>query len=152
MLTWEQFEDAAPEMARFGVQRISERVMYIGTVRRDGYPRLHPFTPFLSSGHLFAFMYKTSPKGHDLKRDGRYVIHSLVKDMNGTDGEFMVTGKATFVEDPETRATALKGCPYDASTGEYDCFEFLVGECMTNHYVGGNPQVVKWKDPASSKS
>jgi hypothetical protein len=149
LLTWEQFEKAAPEMARFGAQRMSERVMYIGTVRKDGYPRLHPFTPFVSSGHLFAFMYKTSPKGHDIRRDGRYVIHSLVKDMNGTDGEFMITGRANFVESAAMRAAALKGCPYDAS-GEYDCFEFFVEECMTNHYVGGKPQVERWKE--SSKS
>jgi len=151
LLTWEQFEKAAPEMASFGVQRMSEGVMYLGTVRKDGYPRLHPFTPFVSSGHLFAFMYPTSPKGHDLQRDGRYVIHSLVKDMDGTDGEFMITGKANLIEDPQMRTLAAKGCPYNPS-GTYVCFEFFVEECMTNQYVNGNPQVTKWKESAGSKS
>jgi hypothetical protein len=135
-------------MARFGAQRMSEKVMYLGTLRKDGYPRVHPFTPFVSSGRLFAFMYPTSPKGHDLKRDGRYVIHSLVKDWNGSDGEFTITGRARLVEDGETRELAVQGCPYTPK-GDYVCFEFLVEECLTNHYVDGKPQLVRWKEPTS---
>ncbi len=147
MVTWEQFEKSSPEMARFGAQRVSERVMYIGTVRKDGYPRVHPFTPFISAGRLFAFMEPTSPKGHDLLRDGRYVIHSLVKDMNGSDGEFMITGKAISIKDSESLAVATAGCPYTPSN-RYVCFEFLVEECFTNHYVDGKPQLSRWKDPS----
>ena len=67
-------------MASFGAQRMTERVMYTGTVKKNGYPRIHPFTPFVSSGHLFAFMEPTSPNAHDPQRDRRYSIHSLVKD------------------------------------------------------------------------
>ena len=152
MLAWEEFAKSAPEMARFGAQRMAERVMYIGTVRRDGYPRLHPFTPFVSSGHLFAFMEPTSPKGHDLRRDGRCVIHSLVRDMSGSDGEFSITGKARLVEDPAVRSLAVSGCPYKPAE-RYVCFEFFVEECLTNHYVGGKPQYGRWRElGATSKS
>jgi hypothetical protein len=150
LLTWKEFEETAPEMARFGARRMSERVMYIGTVRRDGYPRVHPFTPFVSSGHLFAFMEPTSPKAHDLQRDGRYAIHSLVKDWNGTDGEFSISGRARLVEDQETRAVAARGCPYTPAD-RYVCFEFSVEECLTNHYVDGKPQFARWKE-SNSKS
>jgi Pyridoxamine 5'-phosphate oxidase len=153
LLTWAQFEESSPEMARFGAQRMSEKVMYIGTVRKNGYPRVHPFTPFVSSGHLFAFMYPTSPKAHDLQRDGRYTIHSLVKDWNGSDGEFAVTGTARLVEDPAMREVAIRGCPYDPSQGSYICFEFFVEECLTNHYAGGKPQLSRWKEaPSTPKS
>lgn len=148
MLTWEQFERAAPEMARFGAQRMSEQVMYLGTVRKDGYPRVHPFTPFVSSGHLFAFMEPSSPKGRDIERDGRYVIHSLVKDINGTDGEFTVTGRAQPVSDSSMRKVAVKGCPYTPAE-RYLLFEFYVEECFANHYVGGAPQFSRWKESDS---
>ena len=151
MLTWQEFEKAAPEMARFGAQRMSERVMYIGTVRKDGYPRVHPITPFVSSGHLFAFMEPTSPKGYDLRRDGRFVIHSLVKDMHGSDGEFSITGRATFLNDPQMRALAVKGCPYTPAE-RYVCFEFLIEECFTQHYANGNSNPQRWKEPSGSKS
>ena len=151
MLTWEQFESEAPEMASFGARRMSERVMYIGTVRKNGYPRVHPFTPFVSSGHLFAYMEPTSPKAHDLERDGKYTIHSLVKDWNGSDGEFAITGRAVRVQDDKVRALAASGCPYTPAD-RYVCFEFYVEECMTNRYVGGKPQPTRWKEPAGSKS
>ena len=151
MLTWEQFEREAPEMASFGARRASERVMYIGTVRRNGYPRVHPFTPFVSSGHLFAFMEPTSPKAHDLERDGRYTIHSLVKDWNGSDGEFSITGRAIPVKDPKARSLAASGCPY-VPAERYVCFEFFVEECLANHYVEGVPRLTHWKEPGGSNS
>ena len=150
MLTWGEFERAAPEMADFGARRMAERVMYIGTVRRDGYPRVHPFTPFVSGGRLFAYMEPTSPKGHDLDRDGRYTAHSLVKDMNGTDGEFSITGRARLAEDKATRDVAAKGCPYKPAD-RYVLFEFFIEGCFTTHYVGGKPQYARWKE-SSSKS
>jgi len=129
---------------------MSERVMYIGTVRKSGYPRVHPFTPFLSSGHLFAFMEPGSPKAHDLQRDGRYSIHSLVKDWNGSDGEFAITGRARLVEDADGRAMAVAGCPYTPAE-RYICFEFQVEECLTTHYIDGKPQYHRWKESSASK-
>ena len=130
---------------------MSERVMYLGTVRKDGYPRVHPFTPFICSGHLFAFMEPSSPKGHDIERDGRFVIHSLVKDMNGSEGEFSVTGRARRVGDPALRGLAVEGCPYKPAD-RYVLFEFFVEGCFTNHYVNGEPQLSRWKEPSTSKS
>jgi len=150
MVTWEQFEREAADLASFGAQRMSERVMYIGTVRKSGYPRVHPFTPFLSSGHLFAFMEPASPKAHDLQRDGRYSIHSLVKDWNGSDGEFAITGRARLVEDADGRAMAVAGCPYTPAE-RYICFEFQVEECLTTHYIDGKPQYHRWKESSASK-
>jgi hypothetical protein len=149
LLTWEEFARAAPEMAGFGVQRMADHVMYLSTLRKDGYPRVHPFTPFVSSGHLFAFMEPTSPKGHDLRRDGRYAVHSLVKDWNGTGGEFAISGKAVPVEDREMVALAVKGCPYTPQD-RYVCFEFFIEGCTTTNYVAGKPQFSRWKEPSKS--
>jgi hypothetical protein len=52
-------------------------ISYLATVRPDGSPRLHPFCPVLASGRLFAAIPHSSPKGEDLRRDGRCVIHAL---------------------------------------------------------------------------
>jgi hypothetical protein len=49
----------------------------VATVRADGAPRLHPFCPILAGGRLFAAIPRSSPKGWDLRRDGRCVIHAL---------------------------------------------------------------------------
>ena len=132
-------------MAAYGRERLERKVMYLGTIRSDGYPRVHPFTPFVSSGHLFAFMEPTSPKAHDLQRDGRYAMHSLVTDQNGTGGEFMVTGKSLLVTDQSLRKIAVQGCPYKPSDS-YICFEFMLERCLTYVYVNGNPNVTHWKE------
>lgn len=50
-------------MAEFGKQRFQSGVAYLGTLRADGSPRIHPVTPIVSE-RLFLFMEPTSPKEH----------------------------------------------------------------------------------------
>jgi Pyridoxamine 5'-phosphate oxidase len=145
LLTWDEFAKFQPEMAKFGLKRLEYHVMYLATVRKNGYPRLHPFTPFVASGHLFAFMEPTSPKGLDLQRNELYAMHSLVTNMNGTNGEFTIVGRARLVADPATRDLAVKGCPYSPKD-RYICFEFKLEECMTNTYVDGVPNTRHWME------
>lgn len=59
-------------------------------------------------------MEPTPPKAHDLQWDRRHSIHSLVKDWNGSDGEFAITGRAVPVHE-KARALAASGCPYTPS-------------------------------------
>ena len=94
MPTWAQFEAEAPEVAAVasrlwpGALALARggpsppgvdvfAVAYLATVRRDGAPRLHPFCPIIAGGRLFAAIPASSPKGHDLRRDPRCVIHAL---------------------------------------------------------------------------
>jgi hypothetical protein len=67
MITWGQFEAAHPALAAFGAERLGRPPAYLGTVRSDGGPRVHPVTPVVGSGHLFVFMEPASPKGRDLR-------------------------------------------------------------------------------------
>ena len=52
-------------------------VAYLATLRRDGAPRLHPFCPIVAADRLFAAIPRRSPKGWDLRRDPRCVIHAM---------------------------------------------------------------------------
>lgn len=144
LLTWQDFLLARPAMAEFGQARISLGVMYLATLRADGSPRIHPITPFVSGGRLFAFMEPTSPKAKDLQRDGRYAMHSLVTDSDGTNGEFMIGGRATLLADDATRSLAVTGSPYQPKE-RYILFEFKLDRCLTNVYVDGNPNVQRWQ-------
>jgi hypothetical protein len=45
VLAWEEFEESTPDTARFGAQRMSERVLYIGTVSNSGYQGSIPSCP-----------------------------------------------------------------------------------------------------------
>ncbi len=91
--TWTVVEHEAPEVAAvasrlwpglFALDRglpappgqHTFSIAYLATVRRDGSPRLHPFCPILAAGRLFAAIPRRSPKGWDLRRDPRCVIHA----------------------------------------------------------------------------
>lgn len=149
MLGWSQFAAAQPEMAEFGEKRIQLGVMYLATIRRDGFPRVHPFTPFIGSGRLFAFMEPTSPKAKDLQRDGRYSMHSLVADMYGTNGEFQIGGEASLITDSASREAATAACVYKDFAPPKErhlLFEFRVDRCLTNHYADGHSNVKQWRE------
>lgn len=76
-------------------------IAFLATVRHDGGPRLHPFCPILADGRLFGAIPRRSPKGWDLRRDRRCVIHALP---GPQDDELSIRAEATEVtEDPPTR-------------------------------------------------
>ena len=74
---------------------------FLATVRPSGGPRVHPFCPILAADRLFAAIPASSPKGNDLRRDGRYMVHALP---GPNDAEFSVRGTARELTDPITRA------------------------------------------------
>jgi len=131
-------------MAAFGVERLNGQVAYLATVRKDGSPRIHPMTPINGHGHFFVFMEPTSPKGHDLQRDGRYAIHCSVTDTSGASGEFIVTGRAHLITVPQLRALAVRLCSY-TPRDRYILFEFDVESAASTIYPDGQPVRRLWK-------
>ena len=143
-MSWRFLEDHQPELAAFGVERLNGKVAYLATIRKDGSPRVHPMTPIIGEGHLFVFMEPTSPKGHDLKRNGRYAIHCSVSDMSGTSGEFIVSGQARLIDNPELRALAVILASYQPAD-RYILFEFDVTSVASTIYPEGQPIRQNWK-------
>jgi hypothetical protein len=74
-------------------------VALLGTIRRDGSPRISPVEPAIAAGQLM-FGIMRSAKNRDLERDPRCVLHSSVSDPNGSEGEFKLYGRAVLIEDP----------------------------------------------------
>ena len=143
-MSWNKLESQSPEIAEFSKLRLHGKVAYLATVRKDGSPRLHPFTPIIGNGHFFVFMEPTSPKGNDLRRDARYAVHCSVTDTSGESGEVIVTGRARFIEDPELRALAVRICPYNPAE-RYILFEFDVEDVLTTEYPEGESVRKRWK-------
>lgn len=143
MPAWEVFASQAPAMAAFGVARLHGRAAYLGTLRADGGPRVHPVTPILSPAQLFVFMEPTSPKGKDLQRDSRYTLHCGVEDTSGGAGEFYVRGTARLVTDPAERQRAIAAAPYNPAD-RYILFELYVDFAFQNTYQDGKPTVTRW--------
>ena len=103
-MRWDQFADAAPELAGLGADLIRAKgVCLLGTLRRDGSPRISPCEVFFVDGQLLMGMMWQSRKARDLLRDPRLVLHSAICDRMGADGDFKLYGRAVDVQDPSVR-------------------------------------------------
>jgi len=104
-MRWDEFAAACPELAALGEERLRSRgLCLVGTLRRNGWPRISPVEPEFVDGELMLGMMWRSPKALDLLRDPRLVVHSVVSDRMGSEGDFKLYGRAVQVDDPERRA------------------------------------------------
>lgn len=143
MNSWQEFSEQAPELAAFGQTRFQSGVAYLGTIRPDGGPRVHPVTPIMGE-ELFLFMEPTSPKGKDLQRDPRYSLHCAVEDSGGGGGEFYVRGQAALVQDPAVRAQAVQAASYSPAD-RYILFVLTVDFAFMNVYSEGQANPQRWE-------
>ena len=143
MTTWTTFTQQAPEIAAFGLTRFKKGVAYLGTIRADGSPRVHPVSAIIGE-QLFLFMEPTSPKGKDLLRDPRYTLHCGVEDNSGGGGEFYVTGRASLSDDPQLRVQAVKAASYSPAD-RYILFVLSVEFAFMNTYGDGKSQTTRWQ-------
>lgn len=158
MLTWEAFSQARPDLAEAArglfYQFGGVGLAFLGTVRKDGGPRMHPMCPVLVDGGLYAFI-EPGPKRYDLHRDGRYALHCFPPAMN--EDAIYLTGRARRVTDANVLAAATKvfwsergktEAPPEA--GHNELFEFLIATAMLTRTTGHgdwNPRHTIWKAP-----
>ena len=144
-MSWKDLENARPELAAFGVERFRQfDVAYLATIRTDGSPRVHPVTPIVGQGHLFLFMEPTSPKGHDLRRDGRYALHCSVSSSSGASGEFFISGHGRLIDDAAARRLAAELATYTPAD-RYLLYELDVESASCTIYTDGQPVRQHWK-------
>lgn len=143
MTSWKEFAQQAPEIEKYGKSRFLSGVGYLGTVREDGGPRVHPVTPIIGD-ELYLFMEPTSPKGKDLLRDDRYTLHCSVEDSGGGEGEFYVRGQATLMDDPQVRQEAITASSYTPQE-RYILFRFSVEFAFMNTYGEEQANTRRWK-------
>ncbi|MGH3470927.1 MAG: pyridoxamine 5'-phosphate oxidase family protein [Nocardioidaceae bacterium] len=99
-MRWADFEAATPGLATLARERLlAPGVVLVGTIRRDGSPRISPVEPFVLDGELWLSMLWGSHKAADLARDHRVLVHSIVTSRDGGDGEFKVRGRCRAAED-----------------------------------------------------
>jgi hypothetical protein len=127
VVTWEEFAQAAPDLADAGLRLFtSDGIGWLATVRRDGSPRLHAIVPIFAAGHVAVFIPDSSPKRYDLLRDGRYVLHAP---LGADDEEFSIQGHAAPVDDAATRAMLATAAGH--TIREHDlAFIFGIQRCL----------------------
>lgn len=132
-MTWIEFTQLEPELARFGAARLTVAPAYLATIRPSGAPRVHPVTPIFAPDGLFLFMEPTSPKGTDLRERGWFALHNGVPDNEGSGGEFWISGRGVAVEHPDVRAQVVDSASYTPDD-RYVLFELRLSEVRSNGY------------------
>lgn len=103
-MEWNEFAMAVPELARRGEERFDGwGLCFLGTIRKDGTPRISPVEPLITGGKLYLGMMWRSKKALDLLRDPRCLVHSIITDRAGTEGEFKLRGRVTEIADRDER-------------------------------------------------
>jgi hypothetical protein len=132
-ITWGEFAEREPELARFGAGRLTALPAYLATVRRSGAPRVHPVTPIFTEVGLFLYMEPTSPKARDLRDQGWFALHSGVPDNAGSGGEFNCSGRGLAIDDPSMWSLVAEAASY-APIDRYILFELHLSEARCHGY------------------
>ncbi len=105
-MRWADFEEAAPELAALGRERIERfGFVFLATIRGDGGPRINPVEAHLVEGELTHALMNRSFKARDLLRDGRAYLHTPILDAaSGAPGEFKLRARALPVSDAGFRS------------------------------------------------
>lgn len=148
MLTWDEFASLQPQLAEAGRSLLYQHgvgLAFLATVRPDGGPRLHPMCPLVHDGGLFAFIVP-SPKQSDLRRDGRFALHSFPCPDN--EDAFYIAGAATSVNNGRVRSAISelfveerRTFSVPAPSEEDLLFHFKLATCLLTRTTGhGDPR------------
>ncbi len=146
---WGMLEREAPSLAEFGRGRLDGKVAYLATIRKTGWPRVHPVTPIIGGGHCFIFVEPDSLKVRDLTDSGQFCLHCGVNDSSGSSGEFRATGIAERIDDAALRTLAESVSSYRPSA-RYLLFELKINEAVSTAYRGGRPERRRWEADVAS--
>ena len=101
MITWTEFERQQPALASAGrrhLYQVGIGLAFLATIRPGGGPRVHPVCPVISPAGLHLLI-MAGPKQQDLRRDGRYALHSQTSPPPRQDDGFALTGRAHQITD-----------------------------------------------------
>lgn len=95
MASWAQFEREAPALAALCFQRFrATELMMLGTIRKNGYPRISPTEWTLYQGELVLGGIWQAKKALDLLHDPRCTLHSTTANKSGQEGDAKLWGRA----------------------------------------------------------
>jgi hypothetical protein len=147
VLTWAELEMAAPEITALGRELLERfQFVFVGTLTKNGSPRVNPCEAYVIDGHLLLNMMPRSLKALDLLRDPRIYVHTPVTSKEASEGEFKLAGRASVLEDAGLRRKLddlfwemIEWRP--APDSHY--FEVLA-ERLAYHKYGGDEVALRW--------
>lgn len=149
-MNWTEFAQTAPALADLFQERLEATgLALIGTIRKDGTPRISPLEADVFEDQLLLGMMWQSKKALDLLRDPRCLVHSVVSNKDGTEGEAKLRGRAVDVTDKGLRERSAQKT-FD-TTGwrpeePYHLFSLDIEEAAYIKFSGNGDQTIKiWR-------
>jgi hypothetical protein len=147
---WDEFEQACPEIATLARERFRrDELVMLGTLRRDGSPRISPNECDLAEGRLFVSMMWRSRKALDLLRDPRIVVHSVTCDRQNADGDVKLYGRVVDELDAAVReafrAAIRERIQWAPDEPEYHCFSVDVEQAGYVRFTPASIEVLRWR-------
>src|SRR2546421_4898177 len=100
-MRWEEFTEACPEIAAPAKERfVRDELVLLGTISKEGRPRISPCELDFVEGDLLMGMMWRSPKALDLLRGSPLLVHSVQADRHATEPDIKLSGHAIDVADP----------------------------------------------------
>jgi hypothetical protein len=148
MFSWADFEAAVPELAAQCRQLIERfRFVLVGTIRRDGTPRISPVEVHIFQGHLMLVMISGTLKARDLLRDPRILLNSPITNPDNPEAEFKLRGRAVEVQDQELReatSEAIKAASGWRPPEGWHFFSIDIEDAAFIVWEGGVMEMTRW--------
>jgi hypothetical protein len=156
---WGELKQARPDLAEAGralLYQYGVGLAFLGTVKPDGGPRVHPICPVIVGDGMYALLIP-SPKRKDLLRDGRFALHTFAAEDN--EDAFYMTGSVIPAENAAIRAEIEQQFRDERSSldlredalREQGAFEFMISTCLLTRTTGHGdprPRHLKWHAPS----
>jgi hypothetical protein len=131
MARWQDFEDAAPELAHAARELFDAHVhKTMATLRADGSPRISGIEAQVLEGDLWFGSMPNALKALDLRRDPRIALHSGSEDPPGWKGDAKVNGRAEEITHPERMREIFEAMGHPQS-GPAHLFRIELSEVST---------------------
>jgi hypothetical protein len=143
-MDWSELERGAPELAELARSEFARAGMaLVGTLTRDGSPRISCVDPQIIDGALFLGMMWRSRKAADLRRDPRLVLRNAVCTNRGDEVEVILRGEAVEVTDEEARRRYLGAVP-EWGERPFHLYAVDVQTAAVIRYTEGEQYVSVW--------
>ena len=150
-MRWDDLHERQPRLAAIAAERlVAPGVLLVVTIRADGTPRLSPVEPFVLDGDLWLSMMLGSRKAADLVRDPRVLVHSIVTNRDGEEGEVKVRGTAReHLDESVQRRYAVavsEALPWSPEVGRFHLFSVDIEQVTLLRYdsATGDQHLVLW--------
>ncbi len=150
-MRWDEFAQACPEIGHEADERFTrDQLVLLGTLARDGWPRISPCEVDVVEGLLVFGMMWRSPKALDLRRDPRLVVHSAQCDREATEPDLKLYGMAQEIGErvlrDRYRAAVKARIDWEPEEPTFHVFSLDVHRAAMVVFREGQEHVTTW-DP-----